>query len=781
MGIRHARWAVFILALAVVFPTLSFAQSDAASGAITGTVLDADGSPLPGVSITATNIQTGFSRTRQTDEAGRYDLRLLPPGTYNVLGELDGFASFEQQGVSINIGSRVVLPMTLGLSNVTEEIIVTSEAPVLETTKASLTANVSEEELQALPLNGRDFKDLVALTPNAVEVDSGRVSVNGQRGIMNSFNIDGADSNSSFFGEERGGTRPAFTYSAAAIKEFQVIRSSYSARFGNASGGIINAVTKTGTNEVHGEVFYFNQSDSFIESKDALGNDINTFDRDQFGFNIGGPIVRDKTHYFFAYDSQRSETAFPRNPDFQDDLDADPALNAAWNQALVDLGINPDTEFDYNSTNDQDVFLFRFDWAASDSHQFWLRSNWSSNEGENLTDTTFNTSGQSTNGFEENSFVSVVAALNSVMGSSSFNELIVQYSGEERPRAANNTEIPEINIDFFDAVIGQNQFLPNFLDEDKLQIQDNFSTFLGDKHTFKAGFDYTNVEFADGFCRYCSGSYETIFLDDFVEGKTSFVTDFTQAFSDTNGVVDYDTDFLSIYVADEFRASDSLTLQFGLRYESQDNPTPQNSNPLEPLTAQIPDFSDVAPRIGFSWAIDDKSLLRGGAGMFFSPTPSLLVANALLTNGVNVTRIELSPGDPGLSDLSGHHHRPQHSRVDHTRHLRVPTGLRQPRDDPRHNRLRAGGLERHHDRNRCYLLGVGQPRAQEGHQPGSDPGRFHLGWTADLRWPGRAAEPGVQQDHAVHRRRRGRVRFALVERAQALQRQLAVPGFLHLG
>ena len=519
MGNRLARWAVFILALAVAVPTVSLAQSDAATGSISGMVTDQDGSALPGVTVTCTNSETGFSRSRQTDATGRYALRLLPPGTYTLIAALDGFGRFEQQGVRAQVGSQVNLPIQLGLESVTEEIIVTSEAPVLETTKASLTSTVSDEELQSLPLNGRDFTDLVALTPQAVDIDSGRVSVNGQRGIMNSFNIDGADSNSSFFGEERGGTRPAFTYSAAAIKEFQVVRSSYSARFGNASGGIINAVTKTGTNDLHGEVFYFNQSDSFIESKDALGNPISTFDRDQAGFNLGGPVVRDKFHYFFAYDSQRSETAFPRNPDFQDDLDEDPALNAAWNQALIDLGIDPTTEFDYNSTNDQDVFLIRFDWAASDNHQVWLRSNWSTNEGENLTDTTFNTTGRSSNGFEENSFNTTVASLNSVIGNSSFNELNVQFSAEERPRAANTSGIPEINIDFFDAVIGQNQFLPNFLDEDKLEIQDNFSTFAGDKHTIKAGFNYTNVEFDDGFCRYCSGSYETIFLRRFRRGE----------------------------------------------------------------------------------------------------------------------------------------------------------------------------------------------------------------------------------------------------------------------
>ena len=653
MGNRPARWILFLLALTVAVPTATLAQSDAANGAISGQVTDQDGEALPGVAVTATNPDTGFSRSRVTDDAGRYSLLLLPPGTYTVTASLDGFGRFEQQGVTASVGSDVNLPIQLGLESVAEEIIVTSEAPVLETTKASLTASVSDEELESLPLNGRDFTDLVALTPQAVEVDSGRISVNGQRGIMNSFNIDGADSNSSFFGEERGGTRPAFTYSAAAIKEFQVVRSSYSARFGNASGGIINAVTKTGTNSLHGEVFYYNQSDSFIESKDALGNPISTFDRDQAGFNLGGPIVRDEWHYFFAYDSQRREESIPRSPDFQDDLDADPALNAAWNQALLDLGIDPATEFDYNTTNDQDVFLIRFDWAASDNHQFWLRSNWSSNEGENLTDTTFNTTGRSSNGFEENSFNTTVASLNSVIGSSSFNELNVQYSAEERPRAANNSTLPEININFFDAVIGQNQFLPNFLDENKLEIQDNFSTFIGDKHTLKAGFNYTNVEFDDGFCRYCSGSYETIFLDDFLEGEVSFLTDFTQAFSDSNGIVKYDTDFISLYVADEFRASDSLTLQFGLRYESQDNPTPKESNPLEPLTSRIPDFDAVAPRVGFSWAIDENSLLRGGAGVFFAPTPSLLVANALLTNGVTVTRLELSPGDPGYPTYPG--------------------------------------------------------------------------------------------------------------------------------
>lgn len=653
MGNRLSIAGALLVALALSFPVPGLAQGDIATGTITGTVMDAEGAALPGVTVTVVNPATGFSRNFETDVQGRFELRLLPSGTYNVRANLDGYAPFEQQGITVRIGEVRTLRVELGLETITEEIIVTSEAPVLETTKASLSASISEEELESLPLNGRDFIDLVALTPQAVEVDSDRISVNGQRGIMNSFNIDGADSNSSFFGEERGGTRPAFTYSQAAIKEFQVVRSSYSARFGNASGGIVNAVTKTGTNTIHGEVFYYNQSDSFIEDEDALGNEISTFERDQGGFNLGGPIQRDVLHYFVAYDGQRRDDGFPRQPDFQDELDADPALNAAWEAQLTALGIDPETEFDYVSTNDQDVFLARLDWAVADNHQLWLRSNWSDNKGENLTDTTFQTTGRSANGFEENSFVSTVASLNSVMGSSAFNELIVQYSAEERPRSANVTGIPEINIGFFDAVIGQNQFLPNFLDEDKLQIQNNYSRFIGEKHTLKAGIDYTNVEFDDGFCRFCSGAYSTIFLDDFVEGDISFLTDFTQAFSDSDGIVSYDTDFLALYVADEFRASDDLTLQFGLRYESQDNPTPKESNPLQPLTAQIPDFDDIAPRFGFSWAIGDNALLRGGGGIFFAPTPSLLVANALLTNGVTVTRVVLSPGEPGYPTFPG--------------------------------------------------------------------------------------------------------------------------------
>ncbi len=198
---------------------------------------------------------------------------------------------------------------------------------MVETTNPNVSNAVSADAIANLPLNGRDFTRLHRAHPglggrHSDEVPGGRggVNINGMRGIQNSFNIDGSNSQSAFFGEERGGTRPPFTFSQAAIKEFQVINSSYNVQFGNASGGVINAITKSGTNDFTGEVFYYHRPDSFVGDY-ADQREATDFERKQYGFTLGGPIVRDKVHYFLSYDGQQPRPAavhrvpeLPRRP-----------------------------------------------------------------------------------------------------------------------------------------------------------------------------------------------------------------------------------------------------------------------------------------------------------------------------------------------------------------------------------------------------------------------------------------------------------------------------------
>ncbi len=630
-----------VLVIGVGVAGSAAAQSDSAGGSIGGWVGGSDGAGLAGARIEAANEATGLTRAQASGTDGRFQLLLLPPGEYTVRARLAGYATYEQRGIAVRVGDEVSLRLTLELESVSDAIVVSGAAPALETTRSSPTATLDEGEIRALPLDGRDFVDLVELTPQAVPI-GGRISINGARGFMNSFNIDGADSNSAFFGEERGGLRPAFTYSQAAIQEFQVVRSSYDARFGGGGGGVINAVTRSGTNEVRLEAFYFFQDDGLTEEKDALGRPTDGFERRQAGVSLGGPIRRDRLHYFLAYDSQRLEGSLPHQPLFPEGFD-----EAAFDAELRELGIDPESEFDYRGTNDSDVLLARLDIALGASHRLWLRHNLSDQEGENPS--TIPTLGRSANGAEENAFDSTVLGLDSVLGGEAFNELIVQRSFEERPRIANTTALPEMVIGLAAAVLGQNNSLPSDVEEERLQVREDYTRLLGG-HTLRLGLDGSRLEFRNASCRFCGGSYAFSSFDDFLAEEP---TQYTQAFSTVDGAVSYDSELLALYASEEWRLREDLTLEFGLRYERQDNPRPGTSNPLVPLTAQIPDDEDLAPRVGFAWdpAGDGRSVVRGGAGLFLDPTPSLFVGTALLTNGVLLSRVTLRSDAPGFPEF----------------------------------------------------------------------------------------------------------------------------------
>jgi len=638
--LRYAAASAFALFAALPL----FAQT---TGSIEGAVQDESGGALPGVSVSTENVATGLSQNATTNARGRYAFLLLPPSDYAVSASLDGFAPVRRTGIRVPLGVTVQVDFAMRPSDVKEQIVVTGVAPVVETTSADIDANINETAIKTLPLNGRDFTDLVALTPGTVLDANDRVHVGGSRGIQNNFQIDGADSNSSFFGEQRGGVRPAYTFSQEAIQEFQVVTSSYNAQYGRATGGIINAITKSGTNDLHGSVFGYFQNESFVE-EDAFAREQSEFERKQYGFTLGGPIVRDRLHFFVGVDIQ--DRTDPRFRDY------DPtAFNAAFNrnptanQAFLDsLGLNFAEEYGQQiQTNDVVVPLFKLDWQVSEGHRATLRDNFSDQEGINQT-SNFLSTGLSNNGFEENSFNSVVGSLSSVLSDSAFNEVVVQYAFEERPRTANSTSLPEIEVGpNFRATLGQNNFLPNFLDEARWQFIDNFTFYTG-RHTLRGGVDFSHVEYDDGFFRFAGGQYRFNSYDDFFARRPR---DFTQSFSEFNGAVKYDTQFWAVYAQDEWKIVPGLTLNLGLRYDFQDNPDSEDQIPLYPDAETIPDDDDNwAPRLGIAWdpANDGKSVVRAGAGIFYSTTPSLLIANALLTNGVRVVRISITPTTPGF-------------------------------------------------------------------------------------------------------------------------------------
>ncbi|MGZ8709814.1 MAG: carboxypeptidase regulatory-like domain-containing protein, partial [Thermoanaerobaculia bacterium] len=241
---RHR--SVLVLFLLLLFPTILFAQSQATTGVIEGTVTDSSGAVLPGVTIALRNTATNFEQTHVTDSQGRFRGVLLPLGPYEVKASLQGFAGQTLRGIDLGVGQTRVIEVRLSQAAVSEELVVTAAAPLIETARTEGATRLGEEAMSDLPNNGRNFLEMTKLTPGVTIVqgpDGDELSINGQKGIANNISVDGADFNNPFFGEQRGGQRPAFTFNLDAVKEMVVVADGANAEFGRSQGGFVNVIT----------------------------------------------------------------------------------------------------------------------------------------------------------------------------------------------------------------------------------------------------------------------------------------------------------------------------------------------------------------------------------------------------------------------------------------------------------------------------------------------------------------------------------------------------------
>src|SRR5687767_7877524 len=363
---------VLFLILALVFiPTLLFAQSQATTGVIEGTVTDTTGAALPGVTVALRNTATNYDQILITDAQGRYRGVLLPLGPYEVRATLEGFAPQVVKGIDLGVGQTRVVDIKLGQAAVSEELVVTAEAPLIETARTEGATRLNDEAMSDLPNNGRNFLEMTKLTPGVTIVqgpDGDELSINGQKGISNNISVDGADFNNPFFGEQRGGQRPAFTFNLDAVKEMVVVADGANAEFGRSQSGFVNVITKSGTNDMMGTAHAVFKQDSL--SSDPKTPDGGTapyeFNQTQLGFTFGGPLVRDRLFYFTAFDLQDASSTKQTDP-----TRIEPAVVAAF----AALG-SPNENGPIERTNDARVLLLKTDWNASARNLFTLRYNY---------------------------------------------------------------------------------------------------------------------------------------------------------------------------------------------------------------------------------------------------------------------------------------------------------------------------------------------------------------------------------------------------------------------
>lgn len=649
------------IAVGLFLSFTTFAQSQATTGLIQGTVYDQSGAVVPGATVTITNVGTGFGRVLVSNSDGGFTAPLLPLGTYKISFKAQGFAEKVLENLRVTIGQTLTVRADLQPASASATVNVSSEsaAPV-DIAQTELSTQINEKSVENLPINRRDFSRFVQLTPGVSIVqgpDGDEITINGQKGIQNNFSIDGADSNNPFFGEQRGGQRPAFTVSLEAIQEFQVVPVGASAEFGRSSGGFINAVTKSGTNEFSGSAFLFFRNDSLSsQNPDAVDAGLPIADSRnyQFGGNIGGPIVKDKAFFFVAYERNDGRSEKPNSID----------------PVLVDIFAtrfnSPNEQAIIERTDEADVLLLKGDFNINNSNLLTVRHNFSQAEQVNGT---FDvpTWGASANGRETSKSNAFITQLVSTITPNVLNEFRFQYAKEERPRFYDGPDLPDTTIGTFDGSIsyrfGRPFFLPVPSDDTRFQFTNNLTFITGD-HIIKTGVDINRVRVSQTFIGFARGRY--IFagptIDSAIQGFQDYINGvnadalalYLQFAPIGNRTVEqagtqaYTNFEPGIYVQDTWNVRSNLTLNLGFRWEGQFQPdtiTPPDqtrygqflNDPRFPSDGSIPDFTDgYQPRLGLSWSPGDdgKTAIRLGAGIYYARIPGLVVAGPRNTDGV---------------------------------------------------------------------------------------------------------------------------------------------------
>lgn len=655
-------------------------------GSVEGTVLDQKGEAVPGVSLHLKSLATGLTLAYTTDESGLFHFPVVPVAQYELTAQKDGFSMVTQKGIDVRVGARLNLTVTLPVAAQQASIEVTSDVPLVETTRSQVSSTVDSQSVANLPVLGRNFISFVLLTPGVtLDRRDGDISFAGQRGTLNSLVVDGADNNNTFFGQTTGRTgsgRAPYQFSQDAVAEFQVNSNSYSAEYGHAGGAVINVITKSGSNDWHGTAFEFyrdtslNAQDSITKSRKQAKSPLHF---NQFGGNVGGPIRKDKLFAFFDYDGQRNTLP---NPVFLNlpagfALNSDPVIAGFQQNAINYLQARAQS---WTRTQNQDVYLGKVDWHISQNHIVSGRIN-----SQRFTGANFENGG--TQNALEHTGASLVttdtvsARLTSTLSPKLTNVASYTYLRDDEPGQANSAN-PEATVRQAGTVlvVGRNFFSPRFTNIRRQQWSDSVSLVLG-RHTMKTGVDFIRDQIANFFPGNFSGSYTFNSLESFGRNlngaaqTAATVKDvsYLQAFggSGTTGATTNPNLFESaVFFQDEWRIRRNLTLNLGVRYDYQRVDQPSTQNPaafaagINTQSIQNPG-NGAEPRIGFAWTpfSNNRTVVRGGYGVFYGRTPSIMYGTAMSNNGLNVATLRFTgaavpqypnnlcgtPGGPGTS------------------------------------------------------------------------------------------------------------------------------------
>jgi outer membrane receptor for ferrienterochelin and colicin len=673
---RQGAWcALAAVAFLLTASSAAFGQAASGTGSISGLVTDPSGAVMPGVAVVVRNADTNATRELTSNDAGRYEALALQPGRYEIKASKTGFATLNRTGITLSVGERAIIDLAMQVSASAESVTVAADAAMVETDKTDVSTVVNLKDVMNLPMNGRRWDSFALSTPGASNDGGfGLISFRGMSGLYNNNMVDGMDNNQAFFSEAKGRTRLSYSISTEAIQEFQVGTSSFSAQYGRAAGGVVNAVTKSGTNDMHGTFFYLIRDDALNAANPVGGPQLIRQGlppkpkdrRQQFGPSIGGPIKRDKLFYFLSYDQQKRTfpaVIIPNSSSFLNSCTTSP--NCAAVTSFYQSMIGPQAR-----EGNQSVGLGKVDYNLSPRNQISTTLNvlrWDSPNGIQTAPTHANH--ESANGSDDVNAETVIARWNTIITPTFLSELRFQY-GRDFEFELPNAPGPSVSV-----TNGINFGMPNYLpraaypDEKRWQVAQNLSWLHG-RHSLKFGYDVNRVN--DQIINLFQGggvySYST--LNDLANdcGSPAFplplknctpnpnppsglvgkhYTSFAQAFDTLGqaGATEFSTNDLGFYVEDSYRPRANLTLNIGLRYELQTMPS-LTGNPDVPATNRInTDKNNFAPRFGLSWDPkgDQKTVVRFGAGVYYGRTQNSTISNLITNNGLRFKSYSLPP------------------------------------------------------------------------------------------------------------------------------------------
>jgi len=711
MRLRERGRVVLVLFVATLLFATPAASQTIEKGEISGTVSDQTGAVIPDASVRIINVGTGAERALTTSSDGRYVAALLPVGEYRIEVSVKGFATTIVKGVRLAVGQNLIQDVTLRLAAVGQTVEVQAEAGAIDRGETRENTVIDRAYVERLPINGRDFRDFANLTPTADTAPGLRspVRLGGQQGEYTELIIDGVDNRESFFGEWFGSLETKnFTFPQDAVQEFQVRAGGFSAEFGHSTGGLVNVVTKSGTNELHGTAHWFFQNLNLVKDTSVpafpttvIPPGFNT--RHQFGGTVGGPIVREKMFFFIGVDRQKK--AGPLGTAWLQDLTTKPAAA----RAVPELSIPDLAALAGGTSQRQDLLapLFKLDYRITHSTTGTSRFNYSRNETDNFTGgkSQIFVFGAVNSNFENFVNEGPVASqsVTTVINPKTVNEARFAYSLERRDRI-NRGPGPETVINDTGG-FGRRFFLPITSHHKRYQVMDNFSRTFG-KHDMKLGGELNSNGTTQVFIGFAGGVYSFDTLNDCTSppptGKACFFagtdlsgnpirrpSSFRQLFGINghdaieSGTVPYFWQHeIAFYVQDNWRVSPRLTLNLGFRWDGVKNPQPQFTpipgdqvalgrpvitssgvtQRVGPVPQAIPnDYNNVAPRVGVAYDLtgSGKTIVRGGVGIYYASLPTIFMADILAGMGLRgqdftFVRCSLSPpGQPCINDTTG--------------------------------------------------------------------------------------------------------------------------------